>query len=422
MTFVEQSYSPSKLYLRLGVLAIGLFLVATNASVIAGVLPELARDFGVGQEAVGYSITVYAIVVGIAAPVVSITLSRWPRTRLMAAGLVLVAIGTAITAIATNLPVFMLGRGVAALGGAGLVPVATATATVLAPPERRGQAIAIVSLGFTLANAVGSPVGTAVAAAFGWRVPLASVAVLAALTIIPLLTLVRNVPLGEPVPMRQRLAVLRSAPRLWVIAGGLALFAGFNLLYIFSSEATGYTGISLSVLLLVFGIAGVVGNAFAGQITDRFGARRVGTIAFIVQAAALAAVALLPRSFVELAILYGVWGIAAFASTIPLQHRLIDIDHRTAAVALSWYGTATYLGIAVAPIIANVAFAFGNTQLLLPAFGAVLTVLGIVGFLLSWRAGRADEAPTALDDEALPPQSVTEPASTESFSQASVAD
>src|ERR1700744_1401750 len=167
MTTVELSYAP-RLYPKLVVLAIGLFIVGTNGFVIAGLLPSIAKTPGVQAGDVSYSITFYAIVVAVASPAVSVLLPRVSRTTLMTIGLLLVCAGTIVAAGAPTLTIFTLGRIVAALGGAALVPPAPATAAALASPERRGRAIAFVAVGFTAATAFGAPLGTAIAAAGGW--------------------------------------------------------------------------------------------------------------------------------------------------------------------------------------------------------------------------------------------------------------
>ncbi|MDF2442517.1 MAG: transporter, family, inner rane transport protein, partial [Subtercola sp.] len=136
MTNIEQSYSARRTggWLpdgRLVLLAIGLFVVGTNAFVIAGLLPDIAATLGVGASEVSYSITAYAIVVAVAAPAVAMLLPRVSRTTLMAAGLVLIALGTVLAAASTTLPLFTAGRVLAALGGAALVPAATAAAASL---------------------------------------------------------------------------------------------------------------------------------------------------------------------------------------------------------------------------------------------------------------------------------------------------
>ena len=136
MTSIEQSYAAPRLYPRLTILTVGLFVVGTNAFVIAGLLPEIADSLGVHASDVSYAITFYALIVGILAPAVSITLSKVSRTTLMSVGLVLVGVGTVIAASAPTLELFILGRIVAAVGGAALVPTATAAAAMMATPDR----------------------------------------------------------------------------------------------------------------------------------------------------------------------------------------------------------------------------------------------------------------------------------------------
>lgn len=66
MTIIEQSYrrtTPAFV-----VLALGLFVVGTNAFVIAGLLPEIAATLHTSAAAVSVSITTYSLVVAVAAP------------------------------------------------------------------------------------------------------------------------------------------------------------------------------------------------------------------------------------------------------------------------------------------------------------------------------------------------------------------
>jgi predicted MFS family arabinose efflux permease len=390
MTSVEQSYA-SRLYPRLGILAVGLFVVGTNAFVIAGLLPQIAQTLGVRASDVSYSITYYAIVVAIAAPAISMLLPRVSRTTLMAAGLVLVAIGTVFAALAPTLTVFTLGRVVAALGGAALVPAATAVAAVLAPVDRRGRAIAFVAMGFTAAVAFGAPLGTALAESWGWRVPLLAVAGLAAITACAVAVFVRNIPLGEPVSARRRFAVLSHPPVLLALLATLLVVSGFNVVYIFSAEitsvTTGGSASLLAVLLLVFGIGGIVGNAVVGPLVDRFGNRPVALVILLVQLAALVVLPLIASSFVSTAALFAIWGITANAIALPIQHRLVEVNPANAGVTLSWYSTAMYVGIALAPPVGAIALAAGN-PLLVPDFGAGAVLLGLIAFLFGTIARR----------------------------------
>ncbi|MCU1409752.1 MAG: hypothetical protein JWR04_459 [Rhodoglobus sp.] len=386
MTSIEQSYPP-RLYPKLAVLAVGLFAVATNGFMIAGILPSIAQTLGVHASDVSYSITWYSITVAIAAPVISILFPRMSRTTLMASGLVLVALGTLIAAVAPTLLVFTLGRVLAGLGGAALVPAATAAAAALAPVAQRGRAIAFVAVGFTASTAFGAPLGTAIAAAGGWRVPLFGLAGLAVIVAVAVALFVRGIPVGAPISVGRRFAILGNRRIVLTLFATLLAVAGFNIVYIFSSsvtaEATGGSGSLLAGLLLVFGVAGIAGNLLSGRLTDRYGNRRVSLVFFGLQVLVLLALPFLATSLVGTGILFAIWGIAANASLLPVQHRLIEIDPATSGVALSWYSTALYAGIALAPLVGAAALHIGGGELV-PLFGAIASALGLLAFQLGW--------------------------------------
>jgi DHA1 family inner membrane transport protein len=390
MTTVEQSYA-HRLYPRLAILAVGLFIVGTNGFMIAGILPEIARTLHVHASDVSYSITYYAIVVAIASPLVSILLPRLSRTTLMSLGLVLVMLGTIVAAAAPTLLVFTLGRVIAAFGGAALVPPATATAAVLAAPERRGRAIALVGVGFTAAVAFGAPIGTAIAGVGGWRVPLFGLAALAGITALAVAVFVRHIPLGAPVSARRRFAVLQDPRILLALIATLFVVSGFNIVYIFSSAvtstATAGSPSLLALLLLVFGVAGIGGNSAAGPLTDRFGSRRVAIGVFALLIASLVAIVFVSHSLVATAIVFAIWGVSSNAVSLPVQHRLVQVNPEAAGVAISWFSTALYAGIAIAPPLGALALGLGGPALV-PLFGAGAAVVALVAFMVGFVARR----------------------------------
>jgi DHA1 family inner membrane transport protein len=390
MTTVEQSYAP-RLYPRLAILAVGLFIVGTNGFMIAGLLPEIAHTLHVRASDVSYSITYYAIVVAVASPLVSILLARMSRTTLMSLGLVLVLLGTLVAAAAPTLLVFTLGRVIAAFGGAALVPPATATAAILAAPERRGRAIAFVGVGFTAAVAFGAPLGTAIAGIGGWRVPLFGLAALAGLSAIAVALFVRNIPLGDPISARRRFAVLQDPRILLALITTLFVVSGFNIVYIFSSAVTATVTAGspslLAVLLLVFGVAGIGGNTAAGPLTDRFGNRRVAAGVFALLIVSLVAIVFVSNSFLATAIVFAIWGVSSNAVSLPVQHRLVQIDPASAGVAISWFSTALYAGIAIAPPLGALALGLGGPDLV-PLFGAGAAVVALVSFMIGFATRR----------------------------------
>lgn len=172
------------------------------------------------------------------------------------------------------------------------------------------------------------------------------------------------------------------------------MVAGFNVVYIFSSAvtaaATGGSGALLAALLFSYGIAGVFGNVVAGPASDRFGSRPTAVFGLAGQVVVLAVLALVEASFTASMVVFAVWGCVTFATVIPVQHRLVQADPESAAVSLSWYSTAMYIGIAVAPLLATAALAVGGARGL-PVAGALAALAALVLFTTGY--GRRRTAP-----------------------------
>jgi MFS transporter, DHA1 family, inner membrane transport protein len=387
MTDVERYAIPGVLRLRLGLLAACLFVVATNGFVIAGLLPHVAQDLGVSPQTVGTSITVYAITVAVVSPIASIVLARVPRRAVLTGGMLLVAVGTTAATAAPGLGLFLAGRIVTAIGGAALVPAATAAAPSVLPPEHRGRALAIAGLGFTLAVAAGSPLGTALASLGGWRLALGVLAGLAVLLTVAVAVLVRGIPQPPLIGVAARFAPLGDPRVLLALLAMVLATASFNIVYIYSAavtaQATGGSGVLLAVLLLVYGVAGVVGTSLAGRLTDRRGTTPVALGAMTLQVVVLALLAVAAASFLLDLPLFALWGIAAFAVVVPVQARLIALDPAAAGIVLSWYSTAMYIGIGIAPVVGGAALGAGAA--LVPLAGAVAALLALVVFVLGLR-------------------------------------
>ena len=71
------------------VLAIGTFAIGTDAFVIGGVLPAVARSLGVSTSSAGLLVTAFAIAYAIGGPVLAVGTARLPRRALMVSALAL---------------------------------------------------------------------------------------------------------------------------------------------------------------------------------------------------------------------------------------------------------------------------------------------------------------------------------------------
>ncbi|GAA1106824.1 hypothetical protein GCM10009605_47270 [Nocardiopsis composta] len=87
MTPVSTSYGPGMVTRHSGAagtgwpacLLLATFVIGTDDFVIAGVLPKIAREQGVGEPAAGQLVTVFSVTYALAAPVIAVATARWPR-------------------------------------------------------------------------------------------------------------------------------------------------------------------------------------------------------------------------------------------------------------------------------------------------------------------------------------------------------
>ncbi|MFI6598739.1 MFS transporter [Nonomuraea sp. NPDC050536] len=369
------------MYRPLIVLALGVFAVGTDSFVIAGILPEMATSLGVSVTIAGQLITAYALAYAILSPVMAALTGSWPRKRVLLLGLTVFTLGNLATAF---LPVFGLvlaGRVVAGLGGALISPTATGTGAVLAPPEKRGRAIAVVMTGLSAATALGAPIGTAVASLTGsWRATLLLIVVLSVIGMIGVAWLLPAVPGSEPVGLRQRLAPVAD-PRIAVtLLTSLLLYTGLFTVYSYISlsfaRATHGSGTTLALLLFIWGTSATVGTLVSGPLIDRLGSRRVINTAIAMAAIDFALLPWTSANVVTAALALVIWGLAGWGAIAPQTHRLLSVRPAAAPMLTGLASSSVYVGVSAAGAVGALGVAWVGPYLLGP-FGAVLIALAL---------------------------------------------
>ncbi|MFF3752560.1 MFS transporter [Streptomyces sp. NPDC002018] len=369
----------------LWLLAVGTFAIGTDAFVIAGVLPEIARDLQVSTGAAGQLITVFSLTYALFAPVSATFTGSLSRRTVLASGLGVFVVGNVLSATGDSYGWVMAGRVVAALGAASYTPQASAAAASLVPEEHRGRALGIVIGGLTVATALGVPVGTLIGGAASWRATLWAVAALGVVALLGALLLPRLAPAGRH-PLAVRLSGLRSPAVLITLTVTLLAVTSEHLVYTYIGPVLDDVtdgGSRLSLLLFVFGVGAVAGNAIAGRATDRLGNRAVLLLAVGGMTLDLALMPLWSRSLGAATLALFVWGATGWMYLVPQQHRLLSLSEESGPFTVALNSSALYLGIglggAVGGLLVN---AWGPRTTALPAFvlGAVAVAVAAVTY------------------------------------------
>ncbi len=387
--------SRRRVYAALLALALGGFGIGATEFVAMGLLPEIARDllpglYAADQEAAigqsGWVITAYALGVVVGAPTIAAFAGRMPRRRLL---LWLAAAFTLGTIASATLPTFELviaARFVAGLPHGAYFGVAALVAASLMGPGKRGQGVALVLSGLTIATVIGVPVITAVGQAAGWRAAYLVVAALFAATFIAVRMLVPWQPGDANSTVRRELAAFGSL-QVWVaVAVGAIGFGGFFAVYSYIApmvtESAGLPGGAVPWVLASTGVGLTVGNFLGGRLADA-GTSRAMFVGFAGLMASLVVVGLLGTNPIGLIAGTFFVGFTAAILSPVIQTRLMDVAGESQTLAAALNHSALNVGNALGAFLGGLVVAAGWGYLTPAWVGLLLAVGGVVLALVS---------------------------------------
>ncbi|MEU9636313.1 Cmx/CmrA family chloramphenicol efflux MFS transporter [Streptomyces tendae] len=346
---------PLPLYL----LAVAVCAMGTSEFMLAGLVPDIASDLGVGVGTAGTLTSAFAIGMVVGAPLVAALARNWPRRAGLLAFVLAFAAAHAVGALTTSFPVLVATRVVAALANAGFLAVALTAAAALVPADRKGRALAVLLSGTTVATVAGVPGGALLGTLLGWRATFWAVALLclpAALGVLAGIPAgrVRDAAADGP-SLSVELAQLRTGRLLLVMLLGALVnastFAGFTFLAPVVTDTAGLGELWVSVALVLFGAGSFVGVTVAGRLSDRRPAAvlAVGGPLLLIGWPALAVLADRP---VALLTVVFVLGTLSFALGSTLIARVLYEAAGAPTMAGSYATAALNVGAVVGPLVA----------------------------------------------------------------------
>jgi MFS transporter, DHA1 family, inner membrane transport protein len=379
---------------RIYLLALGTFAIGTDVFVIAGLLPMIARDLSVSVEAAGQMVTAYALTYALGSPILAALTARWRRERTIVFALTGFALADTVCALAPNFAILVAARIVAGCCAALYAPTAYTIAAALAPPARRGAALATVALGMTSATVFGVPLGAWIGHRVGWHITFLLGVALAASAAAALK--VGRVPPGAtttPPPLRARFAPLARPGVLLSLLANLFWSAGSYTVYTYSAVLFGAPlGLdSIALLLLCYGLGGLTGSQSGGRIADRFGTTAPILVCVSLNILNLAALHFTGDTVIGAgAALFGM-GFCAWAIFPAQQSQLLAAEPEHGAIVLSLIGSTIYLGSAAGAALGGALLAHFSPSTL-PGTASLVACVGLVLFLFGLGARRRSRA------------------------------
>src|SRR2546423_1890097 len=137
-------------------LMLTMFLAALDQPIVATALPTIGRQFQ-DVSNLSWVIIAYLLASTAVAPVFGTLSDIYGRRAMIIVALSLFVAGSILCALAPNMPVLILARGLQGLGGGGILPIVQTVISDVVTPRERGQYQAYFS-GVWVAAGIGGPI------------------------------------------------------------------------------------------------------------------------------------------------------------------------------------------------------------------------------------------------------------------------
>lgn len=372
------------------VLGMGGLFIGTAEFAAMGLLPDIARTYGVDIPTAGNLVSAYALGVVIGAPLLAVLTARMERRKVLMCLALMVLIGNALSAIASSFEMNAIGRFVSGLPHGAFYGTAGLVAASMVPRAKRTQAIGRVMLGLAAANLIGVPLATWMGQSLGWRSAFGLVSAGGALLMVLLpLTVPKLDAEANASPMRELSAF--TSLQVWLTLATAAIgFGGMFAVYSYIAptltETAAQPASNVPWFLALWGLGMVVGNTTGGWLADKsLSGAIVGF--FVWNVVFLALFGWAAHSAVLAGVILFLIGIG-FALVPALQARLMDAAPHAQSLASatnhSAFNTSNAIGAWAGGMSISAGLGWSSTGFV----GAGLALVGLLIFLVALMAAR----------------------------------
>lgn len=253
------------------ILTIGVFGIINTEMGVIGILPSLAEHYNVSVSEAGLLVSSFALAVAISGPIMPLLFSGMNRKKVMLLVLGVFLLGNIVSILTTNLTLALIARVIPALFHPIYSSMAFSVAASSVSKEEAPKAISKVFIGVSAGMVIGVPIVSFIANAVSVEMAMGFFAFVNAVVLIATLIFVPSMPVTEKrLSYGSQVMVLKKSVTWLSIAAVILLNASVFGVYSYFAEYLGkVTNMSanyISLLLILFGAANMIGNVIAGRL------------------------------------------------------------------------------------------------------------------------------------------------------------
>jgi len=364
------------------------FALGLTEFLVIGLVSAISKDLNSSIEAVGMTVTAYAVGATIGAPFLTAITSNWQRKTVMIVTMSVFSLGSLAATLSTSVNMMLISRFVAGLAHGLFLAVAATVATQIVQPEKRGAAVAYVFAGLTLALAFGVPIGTYLGSILSWQLSFMSVTVCGLIGLLGLIFLMpKTSALQDEVsadPFKALMHIFNPTLLLGALITVLGYTGAFTLYTYIAPLLFDITKVSIqtaSYMMLIYGVCAAIGNILGGKLSDKLGVDKAVIWIMLSLTIALICINFYGSSMIVMCVLIGAMGAISYAAVPAMQSRIISIAHTyvpSAVPVASGLNIAGFnSGIAIGSLLGGLLISILGIQYLALG-GAIVSFIGLI--------------------------------------------
>lgn len=374
--------SKSLMWLGIVVLALSTFTIVTADFAPVGLLTPMAKGLQQSESMIGLTVTLYSWTGAISGLIVVFFFGNMSKKILLASSIFIVLISNVLCATSTNYIFFVVARIIGGVGNGALWAMVFVVAMSLVPTRNIGMATSIVFGGVSAGNLLGVPISSFIGNALTWQMAFWMIVILSFISLLCILIFVPNVKTSNKINVYAFKKVFLNATLLRIYLAAFltitAYFCAFTFVEPYLVSLPFISENMISVVLFIFGVAGLLGNFIVGVLVDRH------LKSLVIFSTSIVAVTILMLGFysdvltqLSIMILISLWGLSISGVFIGFQTWLLRADPDNAFPASAVYSALFNSAIGFGALLgAWIVSEFNITQLI--TFSAVAIFVSLI--------------------------------------------